>query len=225
MDQNPERSALALRPIEFWGAYTSRTLRPLWVAEELGLAYQLHPIAPRSGETQTDAFTRLNPKQKIPCMVDGNVPGTLVLTESLPIGRYLIAAYGTKALSAPTLPLQAAREDEWCCYALAELDETSLYVIRRHRDLAHIYGEGPEVVKACFEYLDRHLKVVNAALEMGGFILGDRFSLADIMLTSCLAWAKDYGATLRPASEAYLQRMAGRSAYQRALAANTPAQP
>ena len=72
----PERSALALRPIEFWGApIPPRTLRPLWVAEELGLAYQLHPIAPRSGETQTDAFTRLNPKQKIPCMVDGNVPG------------------------------------------------------------------------------------------------------------------------------------------------------
>ena len=185
------------------------------------------PIAPHRTALGRDADRRLHaPESQAEDPLHGRwqCAGTLVLTESLPIGRYLIAAYGTKALSALTLPLQAAREDEWCCYALAELDETSLYVIRRHRDLAHIYGEGPEVVKARFEYLDRHLKVVNAALEMGGFILGDRFSLADIMLTSCLAWAKDYGATLRPASEAYLQRMAGRSAYQRALAANTPAQ-
>ena len=69
--------------IEFWGAYTSRTMRPVWVAEELGLDYQLHAIGPRTGETQTDAYTELNPKQKIPCMVDRSVGGGLTITESL----------------------------------------------------------------------------------------------------------------------------------------------
>ena len=113
MDQNPERSALALRPIEFWGAYTSRTLRPLWVAEELGLAYQLRPIAPRSGETQTDAFTRLNPKQKIPFARDGS----LGLSESVAISRHLVNKYGAQAgfYQATDLETQA-REDEWVCY-------------------------------------------------------------------------------------------------------------
>ena len=40
-------------PIEFWGAGTMRTFRPLWIAEELGLEYTLHVIGPRTGETQT----------------------------------------------------------------------------------------------------------------------------------------------------------------------------
>ena len=50
--------------LEFWGAGTARTLRPIWVAEELSLKYLLHPIGPRTGETQTDDFKALNPKQK-----------------------------------------------------------------------------------------------------------------------------------------------------------------
>ena len=57
--------------IKIWGAGTSRTLRPIWVAEEIGLEYELMPIAPRSGETKTEAFTDLNRKQKIPLLVDG----------------------------------------------------------------------------------------------------------------------------------------------------------
>ena len=75
--------------IKIWGAGTSRTLRPIWVAEELGLEYELMPIAPRSGETKTEQFTDLNRKQKIPFLVDGAVK----LSESVAICRYLLDAY------------------------------------------------------------------------------------------------------------------------------------
>ena len=54
--------------LEFWGAGTTRTMRPIWVAEELNLEYLLHPIGPRTGETQTENYKALNPKQKIPCI-------------------------------------------------------------------------------------------------------------------------------------------------------------
>ena len=47
-------------------AGTTRTLRPIWMAEELGIDYELVSIGPRTGETQSEAFTNLNPKQKIP---------------------------------------------------------------------------------------------------------------------------------------------------------------
>ena len=50
--------------LELWGAGTARTLRPIWMAEELGLPYELYPIGPRTGETQTEDYTSLNPKQK-----------------------------------------------------------------------------------------------------------------------------------------------------------------
>ena len=202
--------------IEFWGAYTTRTIRPVWAAEELGLDYRLNVIGPRTGETQTDEYTALNPKQKIPCMVDHHVDGGFVLTESLPIARYLVSAYGNEQLSAPRSPADYAKEDEWCCYALAELDETSLYIIRRHRDLASIYGESPVVVDSCFEYLARHLKVVERHLAGREYVLDAGFSLADIMLTTCLTWAVNYGASVPAACTAYAERMTSRPAYRRA---------
>ena len=123
--------------IEIWGAGTMRTLRPLWVLEELGLAYQLAPIGPRTGETQTQEYTELNPKQKIPFLKDGSVK----LSESVAISRYLIERYGhEESLSIPATIEARAKEDEWVCYVYGELDETSLYVMRRHRDLHTIYG-------------------------------------------------------------------------------------
>ena len=199
-------------PIEIWGAYTSRTMRPVWAAEELGIDYKLHAIGPRTGETQTDAYTTLNPKQKIPCMVDGD----FVLTESLPIARHLVNQYGNARLSTPSCPIEFAKEDEWCSYILAEMDETSLYIIRRHRDLAHIYGESQTVVDSCFEYLERHLNVVEAHLGAREFVLDRGFSLADIMLTTVLTWADAYGSTLQPNAQEYVSRMTSREGYLRA---------
>ena len=209
-------------PIEFWGAFTSRTVRPIWAAEELDLDYQLHAIGPRTGETLTDEYTALNPKQKIPCMVDRSGDEAFVLTESLPIARYLVGRYGNARLSTPSSPVDQAREDEWCCYALAELDATSLYIVRRHRDLAHIYGESPVVVDSCFEYLERHLKVVERHLNGREFVMDRGFSLADIMLTTCLTWADNYGATLQAHSTAYVGRMTSRDAFIRATRINQP---
>ena len=123
--------------IEVWGAGTMRTLRPLWVLEELGLPYHLAPIGPRTGETQTLEYTELNPKQKIPFLKDGSVK----LSESVAMSRYLIERYGhEESLSIPATIEARAKEDEWVCYVYGELDETSLYVMRRHRDLHTIYG-------------------------------------------------------------------------------------
>ena len=42
--------------IKLWGAGTARTLRPIWMAEELEINYELIPIGPRTGETQTEEF-------------------------------------------------------------------------------------------------------------------------------------------------------------------------
>ena len=40
--------------IKLWGAGTTRTLRPIWMAEELGIDYELVYIGPRTGETQSE---------------------------------------------------------------------------------------------------------------------------------------------------------------------------
>lgn len=58
--------------LTLWGAGTSRTIRAHWAMHELGLSYKVKPIGPRTGETKTAEYTRLNPRQKIPLLQDGD---------------------------------------------------------------------------------------------------------------------------------------------------------
>lgn len=203
-------------PIVLWGAGTSRTMRPIWVAEELGISYDLKPIGPRTGETQTPEYRSLNPKQKIPALVDGD----FVLSESLAICRYLIATRPGEAIYRPATERDRAREDEWCCYLYGELDETSLYVMRRHGDLGPIYGASPEVVASCGAYASRHLQVIDGMLGQRKFALTGGFGLADVLLQTCLDWAVAYRLELPPGLAAYRERIAERGAYRRAMEIN-----
>jgi glutathione S-transferase len=191
-------------------------MRVVWVAEELGITYDLKPIGPRTGETQTAEFSLLNPKQKIPLLVSGD----LCLSESLAICRYLISAFPNDALYAPQTPEACAREDEWCCYIYGELDETSLYVMRRHGDLGHIYGDAPAVVSAAGEYAAKHLGVTATRLGEQPSVLAEGFGLADIMLMTCLDWAVAYQLLLPDVLLRYRSLIAQRPAYQRAKAIN-----
>ena len=202
--------------ITLWGAGTSRTFRPIWVAEELGIPYDLKPIGPRTGETQSEEYTRLNPKQKIPLLVDG----TFRLSESVAICRYLIANYSGGNIAAPSTPAERAREDEWCCYVYGELDETSLYVMRRHGDLEHIYGTAPDVVASAAKYASRHLLVIATQMRGRSTVMPFGFGLADVLLVSCLDWAAAYRLELPEVLAAYRSNIAQRAAYGRALAAN-----
>ncbi len=202
--------------IRLWGTGTSRTIRPIWLAEELGIDYELTPMGPRTGETQTDTYTKLNPKQKIPLLTVGD----RALSESLAICRYLLATYPGGDLYRPADAWAQAEEDEWCCYIYGELDETSLYVMRRHGDLGFIYGDAPEVVEAAGAYADRHLGVTSERLGDRQTLLPGGFGLADLMLMTCLDWAVAYGRELPKNLDAYRKRVAERPAYRRAYDAN-----
>lgn len=200
-----------------WGNGTTRTFRPIWVAEEIGLDYTLVPMGPRTGETRTPEFTAWNPRQKIPFYADRFI----ALSESVAICRYMMEQYDRQGvLYRPRSVTERARHDEWCCYLLAEVDETSLYVMRRHRDLPEIYGEAPAALHASAEYLDRQLRVVAAHLMDHDFVMGAGFGLPDILLVSCLDWALHYELPLPPPLEDYRARLHERPACQRARRIN-----
>src|SRR6267378_2309380 len=208
------------RRLVLWGAGTSRTLRAHWSLHELGLNYDCRPILPRSGETKTQEYTRLNPRQKIPLLQDGDFK----IAESPAIAAYLSKTYGTddNALI-PADPREHATWLEWCFYAATELDAASLYVMRRHGDLKHIYGEAPVALESAAEYFEKQLHHAEQALQDGRPILvGGRFTTADILLTTCLTWAVSYRVPVTSACHAYLERITSRPAYRAALAANQP---
>ena len=210
--------AAAITGLELWGVGTARTLRPLWAAEELGLELLVHPIGPRTGETQTESYGEINPKRKVPALVHGS----LRLSESLAICRYLRELADSDALWRPMSRVERAREDEWCCFALAELDETSLYVMRRHRDLSAIYGEAPQAVEASARYAERLFGVVGEHLSRNAWLAGDGFGLADLMMTTCVDWAIAYEVAVPANVRAWRDGIARRPAYGAATARNRP---
>jgi glutathione S-transferase len=206
-----------------WGVGTSRTIRAHWALHELDLPYESRPILPRSGETKTPEYTKLNARQKIPLLEDGDFR----IGESAAIVAYLSQTYSTpNHVLVPEQKALQAKWLEWCFFVVAELDSTSLYVMRRHgtvNGLAHIYGEAPDVVSQAAEYFRNQLRHVDVALSDGRtYLMGDQFTTADIILTTCLTWAIDYGVGICDSARPYLERTKARPAYQRAALANAP---
>ena len=156
--------------LTLWGGGTVRTFRAHWMLHELGLDYEPHLIGSRTGETQSDAFRRLNPKEKIPVLVDG----ALVLSESAAIITYLADRYGAGTGLTPEPRTEArAHYDEWTSFILMELDAHTLYVMRRHRDLADLYGEAPAAIEAAIAGFQKQVAVADLALAERDYLIGE----------------------------------------------------
>ena len=206
--------------LTLWGVTTTRTIRAHWALHELGLPYRCEPILPRSGQTKTERYTAVNPRQKIPALVDGD----FTITESAAIISYLSATYGTQSNAlVSTDARQRARYDEWASFILMELDATSMYVVRRHHGLPGIYGEAPVAVDAAFAYFQRQIAAAQSLDDGRAWLMGDRFTGVDMLLTTCLTWASRLGQPLPDAMTCLRDRATARPAYQAAAAANEPA--
>ena len=201
--------------ITLWGAGTSRTLRPHWALAELDVEYVAKPMGPRTGETQTAEFRTLNSKEKVPVLVDGE----LVLTESAAIVTYLGDRFGGLVPGPRTVA--RARYNEWLSYILMELDAHTLYVMRKHGDLKHLYGEAPAAMEAAREGFEKQLRWAQPRIETASHLVGDAFTGVDILMTTCLDWAVAYGFELPAAFLAYLSRQHERPAFKAAVRANS----
>ncbi len=201
-----------------WGVGTPRTLRAHWALHELGLDYALRAIQSRTGETQTTQFTALNQRQKIPVLQDGE----LTLTESAAIVAYLSDRYGSD--SNRLMPLSGTPRAlclEACFFIISELDATTLYVLRRHEGLPQIYGEAPAANEAARTYFEKQMRTVDHLLaDERPYLLGDTFSAADLLLSTCLSWAGFCRIPLSARVQAYNQFIVARPAYKAATARN-----
>jgi len=200
-----------------WGGATSRTMRVHWMLHELGVDYQPRLIGSRTGATQSDEFRRLNPKEKIPVLVDGE----LVLTESVAIVTYLGDTYGPDSGLVPKpYSVARARYNEWVSFVQMELDAHTLYVMRKHRDLADLYGEAPAAVQTAIEGFKKQVAVAESALAEQDYLLGNAFSAADLILMTCLDWAAFYDIELGAGFTGYGARVRARPAYRSARQLN-----
>ena len=203
--------------ITVWGAGTSRTLRVHWALAELDVPYELRPIGPRTGETQSAAFRALSTKEKVPLVVEDD----LVLTESAAIVTWLGDRFGSLTPAPGTV--DRARYYEWLSFIIMELDAHTLYVMRKHGDLQHLYGEAPAAMAAAKAGFEKQIRWGLPRMESHAFLVGETFTGVDILMTTCLDWAVAYGIDLAEPLHAYRLRHHERAAFATASERNRPA--
>ena len=203
-----------------WGVGSGRALRAHWALVFLGLDYETRAIRTRTPAIETPEYRTVNPRGKIPTLIDGN----LTMTESPAIVAYLAERYSKpERRLIPESIEQRAFYFEWMSFISMELDATSLYVLRRHEGLAEIYGAAPEACVAARAYFERMLNAAALRLEDNRrYLLGEEFSGVDILMTTCLDWAVRYGITLPEAFAAYRARIDDEPTTMLAHHANEP---
>ena len=203
-----------------WGVGSSRALRAHWALVFLGLEYETRAILTRTPAMETPEYRAVNPRGKIPTLIDGD----LTVTESPAIVAYLAERYSTpERRLIPEGIEQRAFYFEWMSFISMELDATSLYVLRRHEGLPEIYGPAPAACVAARAYFERMIKAAALRLDDGRrFLLGEAFFGVDILMTSCLDLAVNYGFELPEAFAAYRARIDDEPSTILAHRANAP---
>lgn len=174
--------------LKIYGIAASRASRPLWVAHELGLAYEHMPTHYAEGATRTPEFLRLNPNGHIPVVDDDGV----IVWESMACALYLARRF--KAADGSSLdgqtPAEHAEVLRWSFWAVTECEKDALTVLM-HRVAMPADRRKPELAQEAAARLKVPLKVLEQHLAGGrAFLAGQRFTVADICVASVLGWAQ-----------------------------------
>jgi len=211
---------MAASNLTLWGAGTLRSMRAHWMLAELGLDYERRPIQSRTGETFSDEYLALNPRHKIPTLVHGDV----VLAESAAIITYLSEVFpAPQGFFVPADIARRGKLNEWCFFIMTELDAHCLYVIRRHADLSHLYGEAPVAVESAKTYFAEQITAgvsrFDGPIET---LMPEGMSAADVLMVTTIDYALHCGIAIPEILVEYRTRIIERPAYIQAAERNVP---
>lgn len=201
-----------------------RENRVIWFCEEAGIPYQRVSVDPAKGENKSPEYSQLNPFNKVPTLVIENKDSSgtkteKVLTQSAAIVWYLAQTH--KKLI-PLDSWESAKAMEWLMYIVSDLEphcgplHLQLKMVPES-DLAHAQwmskrAEG--LLSRAFDYLE-------GSLGDKKFLLGDSFSVVDIILGCTLLSIREHSIfNTRPKIKSLLDRYYSRPAFQKAWELN-----
>ena len=163
--------------LKIWGRMSSINVKKVaWTAQELGLNFERHEAGGVHGVVKTPAYMALNPNSQIPVMEDDDY----VLWESNVITRYLCAKHSTGNLYPSDLQqrFDAERWMEWQQTTVNPASRNGFWHLIRlpaeQRDPA-LVAQSNAAVEPLMAMLDAHLATRS-------FLVGERFTMADIPL-------------------------------------------
>jgi glutathione S-transferase len=199
------------RGITLYHSPASRAFTAYWMLEELGVPFSVKTIDISKGEQKSPAYLKLNPAGKVPTLTDGKV----VVSENPAIAIYLADRYGYGTLAPKIDEADRGPYLKWMVFSTAVVDP----VATLHQQKIDIPGFG-----ASFGAFDDMVGVVSGVLTGRDYLLGSRFSAADVVLGGTLSRLL-YQKVL-PESAVLLDynaRLTTRAAFQRAADATWPA--
>jgi glutathione S-transferase len=198
--------------LKVYGWPNTRSLRVVWALEEAGASYDYVPVNLTRGEGRRPAYLSLNPGGKVPALQDGD----LLLTESAAICSYVGDRYPGTGLTPRCGTRERALYDKWCFFVLSELEQP-LWTIGKHRFAIPERYRVPAMAETATWEFAVAAKALNAQFGDGPFVLGERFTAADILLGHTLAWAEAWSIPVEHERlREYAQRLRGRAALSRA---------
>ncbi len=164
-------------------------------AAEKGIALTLIELDISKGETQTPAYRQVNPVGETPVLELDD--GTRI-SESLAICRYLEALQPEPNLMGST-PLERAQIEAQALQLLFRVYVPSTQAFRHtHKFWADRIQQVPEYGVLAREQVLAEWRRIDALLGTRAFIAGDRFSVADIVAFTTLAFGKPSGIRVQP---------------------------
>jgi glutathione S-transferase len=162
-----------MEPVKIFGVPISRSISNIWTALELGLEYELVPIGWDDQSIYSDEYRRINPNARVPALKEGE----FVMWESLAINWYLVKKHG--GALAPKSLQEEAHALQWTLWAATQLERPAMQWAF-NAFILEPEERKPELAAKAHRELMSLLKVLDGQLEGKAYLLGDRFTIADL---------------------------------------------
>lgn len=179
--------------IKIYGSPKSSAGRVYWMLEELGLSYERIPLNMSQREHKNTEFLKLNPNGKVPCLVDGDY----VIWESMAITQYLAHKYNQNSPLLPKTPEEIGHVAQWSYWSILEMQKHAvewliqvMFVPAERKDMS--------IVEKAQNALIPLFGVLEKSLENNTYLVGGRFTIADLHVASVAGIAGTLGFDMKP---------------------------
>lgn len=192
----------------------TRAASVVWMLEEVGTPYEVRNVELTKGEHKRPELLALNPMGKLPILVE-DIEGSdtpVVVTEVAAIGLYLADRHAPGRLAPLLDDPRRGTYLRWSFFAPSVIEPASM---ARHAKWEYRAGT------AGWGDYDAMLGAIRFALAPGPFLLGDQFSMADVVFGSTLRFMLKFRLVAHePCFDDYVARLESRPALQAADARN-----
>jgi glutathione S-transferase len=185
----------------------SRSSIVLWMLEEVGEPFDIHLLDAKKGENREPTYLAVNPMGKVPAIRHKGV----VITEAAAICCYLADSFPAAKLNVPIGDPQRGPYLKWLFFGPSCVEPAMFdHMMKREGGQRSSLGWGDH---------ESVVSVLRGALSKGPFLMGERFTAADVIIGSGLRWGMMFkGLPELPEFATYVKRLTERPAAKRAEA-------